>query len=160
MQDVCDQFSTLQVGPNQPDPRPTPNPNPNVLPLGGSRSAAAVTRLLRLFWWRFFFRIRNFGRPKAPGGRKASVDQSESHPAQKFVPTAPANRAASRAARAARGVYPVAKTDVLPLPWLESFGQREAISCSLVELRNCSLTRQSIECTNKIKIRVLRIIYI
>ena len=49
-------ISTLHVDPDQPNPRPDPNPNPN--PSGGSRSAGAVTRLRRVFWWRFSNKLR------------------------------------------------------------------------------------------------------
>ena len=52
----------------QPDPNPNPNPNPN--PLGGWRSAGVVARFRRVFEWRFFC--------INPGGRKASLDQSDS----------------------------------------------------------------------------------
>ena len=61
---------------------PRPNPNANSSPLGGSRSAGAVTRRTRLrcvFWWRFSKKI--------PSGRKANLDQNDQHPAQSFAPT-------------------------------------------------------------------------
>ena len=70
-------ISTLNVGPDQPEPKPNPNlspnpnsnpnPNPNPKPnLGGSRSAGAATRLRRVFRWR--------KTKKAQGGRKASLE--------------------------------------------------------------------------------------
>ena len=64
-------IATLHVGPDQPDSRPHPNPNPN--PLGASRSAGAVTRLRRVFGWRFSEKIYR-------GSRKASLDQYDLHP--------------------------------------------------------------------------------
>ena len=51
LQDAVWPVSTFHVDPDQPDPRPNPAPNPN--PLGDSRSAGAIARLCRVFWWRF-----------------------------------------------------------------------------------------------------------
>ena len=48
-------ISTLHVDTDQLNPRPHPNPNPKPKPhpLGGSRSAGAITRPRRLFGWQF-----------------------------------------------------------------------------------------------------------
>ena len=74
--------SSLQFGPDQPD---TPNPNPNPNLWGGVRGQmgqSRVTRLRRVFWSRF---------STIPGGRKASLDSYEQHPARSLVPTSPAH---------------------------------------------------------------------
>ena len=85
VQDVCSQFQLCTSAQTNPTPdlvHCNPNPNPNRKPLGGSRSAGAVTRRTRLrcvFWWRFSKKI--------PSGRKANLDQNDQHPAQSFAPT-------------------------------------------------------------------------
>ena len=56
-------IKTLHAGRDHPYPRPNPNANPNPNPLGGSRLAGAVTRLRRVFWWRF--PPNNSKRPKS-----------------------------------------------------------------------------------------------
>ena len=78
-------ISALHVGPDQPDLRRNPNPNPNFDPLGGSRSTGAVTRLHRVFWWRFSKKKR--------AAQKASLDQQNQHPAQRFLQDVPVHRA-------------------------------------------------------------------
>ena len=64
VQDVCHQFLTLHVGPDQPDPRPTVILTTTPWVLGGLRSAGVVTRLRRVFWRRFL--QKNARRPKGP----------------------------------------------------------------------------------------------
>ena len=67
--------------------RPQTDPTPDVtlsLPVSGSKAriaARAVARLLLVIWWRF---------PETfPGGRKASLDQSDQRPAGNISPGRP-----------------------------------------------------------------------
>ena len=61
LQDAVWPISIFHVGPHKPDRKPNSNPNPN--PLGGSRSAGAVARLRRVFWWRFSKKARAAEKP-------------------------------------------------------------------------------------------------
>ena len=108
---------TLHVDPDQPNPRPVPipNPNPNPNPLGSSGSAGSVTRLRRVFWWRFS--------KKTPGGRKTRLNQYHPHPAQSSVQGAASHRSSQAPAAFLNG------------PWASLYGNYSPggnYGCSLV----------------------------
>ena len=77
VQDLCGQFHPCTSAQTNPTPDLTLTPTliltltPSQNRLGGSRSAGAVTRLRRVFWWCF---SQNPGRPKRPASaNKTSI---------------------------------------------------------------------------------------